>query len=64
MQTTCSNMFQNDNVTNGLIYGVVNYHGFEDTAIPRIIGCLVGAVLTHSPITAATRVRYRRRHVR
>jgi len=30
-------MFQNYNVTNGLIYGVVNYHGFEDTAIPRTL---------------------------
>ena len=37
MKPTCSNMFQNYNVTNGLIYGVVNYHGFEDTAIPRTL---------------------------
>jgi len=31
MQPTCSNMFQNDNVTTDLTYGLVNDHGFEDT---------------------------------
>ena len=36
MQPTCSNMFQNDNVTNDLIYRLVNDHGFEDTAISRV----------------------------
>ena len=29
-------MFQNDNVTNALIHGLVNDHGFEDTTISRI----------------------------
>ena len=29
-------MFQNDNVTNALIPGLVNDHGFEDTAISRV----------------------------
>jgi len=32
----CSNMFQNDNVTNDLIHGLVNDNGFEDTAISRV----------------------------
>jgi len=36
MQPTSSNMFQNDNVTNDLIYRLVNDHRFEDTAISRI----------------------------
>ena len=36
LQPTCSNMFQNDNVTNDLIHGLVNDHGFEDTAISRV----------------------------
>ena len=36
MQPTSSNMFQNDNVTNDLIYGLLNDHRFEDTAISRI----------------------------
>ena len=29
-------MFQNDNVTNALIHGLVNDHGFKGTAISRI----------------------------
>ena len=29
-------MFQNDNVTNDLRHGLVNYQGFEDTAISRV----------------------------
>jgi len=29
-------MFQNGNVTNDLIHGLVNDHGFEDTAISRV----------------------------
>ena len=29
-------MFQNDNVTNDLIHGLVNDNGFEDTAISRV----------------------------
>ena len=33
---SCSNMFQNDIVTNDLSNGLVNDHGFEDTAISRI----------------------------
>ena len=33
MQPTCSHMFQNDNVTNALLHGLVNDNGFEDTAI-------------------------------
>ena len=37
MQPTCSNMFQNDNVTNDLIYGLVSEHSFKDTAISRVI---------------------------
>ena len=36
MQQTCSNMFQNDNVTYDLIHRLVNDHGFEDTAISRV----------------------------
>ena len=36
MQPTCSKMLQNDNVTNVLIHGLVNDHGFEDTAISRV----------------------------
>ena len=29
-------MFQNDIVTNAFIHGLVNDHGFEDTAISRV----------------------------
>jgi len=29
-------MFQNDNVTNDLIHGLVNDHGFEDTTISSV----------------------------
>jgi len=29
-------MFQNDNVTNALLHGLVNDNGFEDTAIWRV----------------------------
>ena len=36
MQQTCSNMFQNGNVTIVLIHGLVHDHGFEDTAISRV----------------------------
>ena len=36
MQPTCSKMFQNDNVTNVLINGLVNDYGFEDTTISRV----------------------------
>ena len=36
MQLTFSNMCQNDNVTNDLIHGRVNDHGFEDTAMSRV----------------------------
>ena len=36
MQPTCPNMFQTDNVTHALIHGLVNDHGFEDTAISRV----------------------------
>ena len=36
MRPTFSNMFQNDNVANDLIHGLVNDHGFEDTAISRV----------------------------
>ena len=31
---------------------------FYGTPAQRRLGCLAGAVLTHSPLTAATRVRY------
>jgi len=30
-------MFQNDNITNDLIHGLVNDQGFEDMAISRVI---------------------------
>ena len=29
-------MIQNDNVTNALMHGLVNDHGFEDTTISRV----------------------------
>jgi len=29
-------MFQNDNVTNALNHGLVNDHGFKDTAITKV----------------------------
>ena len=37
MQPTCANKIQNDIITNDLIYGLENEHGFEDTAISRVI---------------------------
>jgi len=36
MTPACSNIFQNDNVPNAVIHGLVNDHGFEDTAISRV----------------------------
>ena len=36
MRPTFSNMFQNDNVTNDLIHGLVNDHGFEDMVLSSV----------------------------
>ena len=42
MQPTCSNMFQNDNITNDFIHGLVNDQGFEDMAISMVIKMCFG----------------------
>ena len=36
MRPTFSNMFQNDNVANDLIHGLVNDHGFEDMVLSSV----------------------------
>ena len=36
MRPTFSNMFQNDNVTNDLIHGLVNDHGVEDMVLSSV----------------------------
>ena len=38
---SCSNMFQNDNVINALIHGLLHDHGFKDTALSRVKQLLI-----------------------